>query len=1147
MTRRITPQTTLDNLKKEAMRWLKELRANSPEARSRFERALAKVPASPTLRDVQRAVALEHGLAGWTALKQAVEKQASAGEPQGTQLVERFLEYACPDHHVRGRPAHRIARHAAVRLLAQNPQIARDSIYTAVVCGDLEEVTRILQEQPQAATEKKPSPKNWEPLLFLCFTRLLLDKPNDNALAIARVLLEHGADPNAFFMAGHSRYTPLVGVIGEGEEDRPPHPRRDALARLLLEHGAEPYDTQVIYNIHFHGKILWYLELMYEFSVKAGRKPDWADPDWRMLDMGNYGHGARWHLSIAVEQNDLELAEWCLAHGASPDAAPPLAPSLPQHSLYEQAIRAGHAELADLLVRYGAPRKTIRIEGQDAFIAACLRLDREEAQRLVGDHPEYVRSSAGMQSAVKKDNTDMVELLLDLGMPVDQEFEQKQRPLHLAANHDAVDVARLLIRRGAQIDPVELNWNNTPMDFAVWHEYPRMIGLLGRYTSDVGNLTFVGNVARLRELLAAQPELAKLNWGSTPLFSLPEDEKKAAAIVDLLLAHGADATFRRKDDGLTAEDVARRRGLNKAAALLAAATNQPAPGKEDEPSPEVRKYELLAKDLVAAYAGDAEALQRINQSWSRTFSLDDLRAIVWRVSYKVRQAGGSANAFDIAEAQQMIAGARGFGNWEVLKKSVAKGLPSPVPAYSIDTKLKTLRLRRLPTDQDWDAILAIMKEQRLIALEGGGLMTDQVLKRIAEIDHVTSLSLGGSRQLSNEGMQVLARMPQLEHLELSEYPGGHLDDRGLEVLRHLPNLRTFNMTWQRGVSDAGVANLKFCDKLEVVNLMGTPTGDGAVEALRGKPRLRRLDTGRLVTDSGLAMLHEFPMFKTWHGDHPPSGKPDDEPTHLLIDGAFTNKGLASLAGLDGVFALDLFWHVTGITSDGFEVLVHLAHLGSLGCDGKLSDDVSMQHIAAIPRLNKLRAQGTVATDKGFIALSRSASLEGFWGRECPNLTGEGFVALSKMPALQALGVSCKKVDDKALSSLPRFPALRDLTPIDVLDDGFRHVGGCERLERLSCMYCRETTDVATEHVANLQLKSYYAGLTQITDRSLEILGRMLTLESIELYETRDVTDAGLAYLVGLPRLREVHLSGLPNVTLAGTSVFPAHVRVDYNV
>ena len=153
----------------------------------------------------------------------------------------------------------------------------------------------------------------------------------------------------------------------------------------------------------------------------------------------------------------------------------------------------------------------------------------------------------------------------------------------------------------------------------------------------------------------------------------------------------------------------------------------------------------------------------------------------------------------------------------------------------------------------------------------------------------------------------------------------------------------------------------------------------------------------------------------------------------------------------------------------------------------------------------------------------------------------------RKPALRSLGVSCKNVDDAALSTLPQFPSLRDLTSIGITDEGFAHVGRCVRLERLSCMYCRDTTDIATEHIADLQLKSYYAGLTQITDRSLEILGRMLTLESIELYETKNVTDAGLVHLAGLPRLREVHLSGLPNVTLAGTSVFPDHIQVDYNV
>ena|ERR1051325_11569160 len=98
------------------------------------------------------------------------------------------------------------------------------------------------------------------------------------------------------------------------------------------------------------------------------------------------------------------------------------------------------------------------------------------------------------------------------------------------------------------------------------------------------------------------------------------------------------------------------------------------------------------------------------------------------------------------------------------------------------------------------------------------------------------------------------------------------------------------------------------------------------------------------------------------------------------------------------------------------------------------------------------------------------------------------------------------------------------------------------------MYCRDTTDAATEHIAKLSnRKYYYAGLTQITDRSLEILGRMTSLEVIDLFETKGVTDTGLADLAKLPHLREVNLSGLPNITLAGTKLFPAHVRVNYEV
>jgi hypothetical protein len=281
------------------------------------------------------------------------------------------------------------------------------------------------------------------------------------------------------------------------------------------------------------------------------------------------------------------------------------------------------------------------------------------------------------------------------------------------------------------------------------------------------------------------------------------------------------------------------------------------------------------------------------------------------------------------------------------------------------------------------------------------------------------------------------------------------------------------------------------------------------------------------------------MLKKWDGAESNAG-------HLLIDGPFTNDGLASLAGLEGVFELDLFWHVTGITSEGFAHLVHLPNLASLGCDGKLSDDSAMRFIGELPRLRHLRAQESVATDDGFIALSRSKAIEGIWGRECPNFGSRGFIALSKMPALRSFGIGCKNVEDEALSTLPDFPALRELTPIGFQDAGFRHVGRCPRLERLTCMYCRGTTDIATEHIAGLALKYYYAGLTQITDRSLAILSGMRSLEQVDLYECKGVTDAGLPFLASLPHLREVHLDGLPGITLEGTKVFPANVRVYYS-
>jgi ankyrin repeat protein len=1172
MPRNITPTTSIDNLKREAKRWLKALSTNNHEAQERFKRAYPGASEKPGLRHVQYALASEYGYESWIALKQALEKRPPGKvrkEATQEQLIARFLDFACPDHHVRGGPAHRMALHAAMRLLQAHPEIARANFYTAVVCGELEEVERLLNERPQLARQKSSAtapdrsdvggagdifkdigPKGWEPLSYLCFTRLPLANTNDNAVAIARLLLDHGADPNAYFMAGNSRYTPLTGVIGEGEENRPPHPQRKALTCLLLERGAEPYDGQVIYNIHFHGQILWYTELMYEFAIKAGRQADWDDPEWHMLDQGPYGSGARWHLGSAVKNNDLELAEWCLAHGANPNAAPPRDKRMSQRSLYEEAQRLGHTKIADLLLRYGAKRSTIQLEDEDAFLGACFRLDRAAAQAQLAGHPEYLRSPLVMHTASELDRADVVEFLLELGVSPDIEDANRgnQHALHVAAYNGSTRVVALLIERGAKIDPVDSMHDATPLWFSMWAQQTDVMELLSPHSRDVWALSFIGKVSRVREVLQAEPRIATMAGESTPLFWLPEDEQKAIELIELFLSHGADPKFRRKEDGLTAADAARRRGLDEAARKLDAAAGAGTSGSNGPKATDVNSYERLANDFVLAYdSRDEAALQRLNQHYRRNFTFDDLWAEIWRRVYAVRQRSstGAKNYLQLDEAQTLIAQDSGFASWTALTNAVVTGKP-PVPAYTIDTKENRIAPRRRLSDKEWDELIAVIRDHRITALDANGLMTDAVLARIADVDHVTTLSLGGSRQLTDDGLLHLARMPQLQYLDLSEYPGGRLTDRGLDVLRHLPNLRTFEMTWQRGISDAGVANLRFCDQLQRVNLMGSPTGDGAIEALQAKPNLRHFSTGRQVTDAGLLLLHNFPLLKKWHGSDPSSEEAIANATHLLIDGPFTDKGLASLVGLEGVSELDLFWHVTAITSDAFAHLIKLPNLGSLGCDGKLSDNTAMSHIAAMPRLRKLRAQESVATDDGFIALSQSKSIEHIWGRVCPNFSNRGFIALSKMSALRDLGIGLKNVDDQALAALPQFPALRELTPIGMKDDGFRHVGRCQPLERLTCMYCRETTDIATEHIARLQLKYYYAGLTQITDRSLEILGRMQSLEQVEFYGTRGITDAGLVCLAGLPRLREVSLEELPGVTFEVTKIFPDRVRVKYS-
>ena len=504
------------------------------------------------------------------ALRVLTERGAAraTGDDERAGRMGEFLRLACWDHHPHGRTVHRMHDRAARRLLARDPWMARATLFSAIVCGEIDEVARILAADPPAA-RAVGGPRAWTPILYLAYTRFTHPPTIAHAVAIGRLLLDHGADPNDFYPAGDAKYSVLTGVAGEGEQDAPRQPYAAALFDLLLERGAEPFDVQVLYNTHFSGDILWWLALVHARTIGTPRGEAWKDPDWAMLDMGNYGCGARFVIETAIKARRPELADWALAHGANPDAAPARDPRFPKRSLYEFARLESQDAIAELLAARGAARSTPSLDPREQFLDACFRLDRPQATALLDAHPEFRLSHDAMFEAARRDRPDVLALLLDLGVSIEVQDPTGKRALHEAAVNNALAAAAFLVERGAEVDAVESTYHSTPIGWATHGDRVEMVRLLSRTSRDIWRLCFNGCVGRVREVLAEDPGLARLTnrEGSTPLWWLPDEEGAAMEIVELLLRAGVDPRTK-NSESRTPADAARRRGMLEVAERL---------------------------------------------------------------------------------------------------------------------------------------------------------------------------------------------------------------------------------------------------------------------------------------------------------------------------------------------------------------------------------------------------------------------------------------------------------------------------------------------------------------------------------------------------------------------------------------------------
>lgn len=529
-------------------------------------------------------------------------------------------------------------------------------------------------------------------------------------------------------------------------------------------------------------------------------------------------------------------------------------------------------------------------------------------------------------------------------------------------------------------------------------------------------------------------------------------------------------------------------GPNTMAVLMALATKEPSSVRELNPSvPEPLAeliHQLLAKSADARPSSADEVVKR-------------LRAIAQ--PRPVREAvPATPEVVHVPIEVTAVAAANPFADIDVKKTSM------PLKPASAPTRQKPRR--------PWLIAAGLAGMAALSILVFSGI----IIKITNKDGTVVELKVpeGSKIEITNLGEpKVVKAVPKIE--AISPHVGGGTDRKAAEWVlsqggwvkiddenrqignsKDLPTepftLNAISLRHKKNWTDEGLAHLKDCKGLKLLDLYDTPVTDAGLAYFKDFTGLTYIDlSGTAVTDAGLVNFSKCQGLQS------------------LDLGAVkvTDAGMAHFKDCKGLIRIAL--GSSPITDAGISHLKDCKQLQSLGLSATFVTDAGLAHFKDCSNLTFLDLRFTSITDAGLAHFKDCRNVTSlFLGTHLDSkpvmVTNSGLAHFKGCKGLVSLAISNTRVSDAGLALFHECNNLEDvdLSGTGIKDAGLTHFKACERLKDLNLIS------------------------TAITDESLALLKNCKGLQKLDLKKTKVTTASLEALKAALPKCRIEHNGGV---------------------